>query len=266
MCFLLGNDFLPHFPSLNLRRDGIDILLEIYKSNLGSFSQRSFINKKMEIQWRWVGLFFNELAKNERHRLIGEYNSREKMAKRKWNLSDIENKDFTIQNVPIIYRPQELYISPEEQFWEQRYYSALFSHSNKNVKDICTNYLEGLEWVFKYYTCDCPNWKWSYKYNYPPLLKDLIKYFPKNNASFFEKILTNPFSSGLQLAFVLPLKNRSLLPEYIDTYLLENESQYYIEEPTYEWAFCRYFWESHPVLPEIPLNTLEKWNDLWKEA
>jgi len=266
MCFLLGNDFLPHFPSLNLRRDGIDILLETYKSILGSFSQRSFINKKLEIQWRWVGVFFAELAKNERNRFTNEYTNRDKMAKRKWNLSDAENKDFTIQNAPVIYRPQEMYIAPDQQFWEHRYYSALFSHSDKNVKDICMNYMEGLEWVFKYYTCDCPNWKWSYKYNYPPLIKDLCKYFPKTNTSFFDKDLYNPFSSHLQLAYVLPLKNRNLLPEHIHEYLLENESNYYVEEPKYEWAFCRYFWESHPILPEIPIKTLEKWDALWKDA
>ena len=185
------------------------------------------------------------------------------MSKRKWNLSDAENKDFTIQNVPIIYRPQELYIAPEEQFWEQRYYNALFSHFDKNVKDICINYIEGLEWVFKYYTCDCPNWKWSYKYNYPPLIKDLCKYFPKTSTEFFDKDLYNPFSSYLQLAYVLPLKNRNLLPERIHEYLLENETEYYVEDPKYEWAFCRYFWESHPILPEIPIKTLEMWDTIW---
>ena len=70
ICFLLGNDFLPHFPSLNLRKDGLDILLNIYKEQFGKFSNRSLINKNLTIQWRWVGILFNELAKDERGRIV----------------------------------------------------------------------------------------------------------------------------------------------------------------------------------------------------
>ena len=148
MCFLLGNDFLPHFPSLNIRTTGIDTLLMTYRNMIGD---RYFISPTtMEIEWKTVDLFIKELAKNEHQRILGEYDLREKWAKRKWLIDTDETRDLTTQSVPIIYRAEELYIAPKERFWENRYYKSLFHEAN--VEKICVNYLEGLEWVFKYYS------------------------------------------------------------------------------------------------------------------
>ena len=36
--------------------------------------------------------------------------------------------------------------------------------------------------------------------------------------------------------------------------------EYYVDSFEFQWAFCRFFWESHVLLPDIKTTTLENWN------
>jgi len=121
MCFFLGNDFLPHFPSLNIRTTGIDTLLTSYRNLIGKYNDRRFISNNKEINWKWVSLFIKELAKSEHERILGEYELREKWGKRKWLADNDDNRDFTVQSVPVIYRAEENYIYPKKHSWHQYY-------------------------------------------------------------------------------------------------------------------------------------------------
>jgi len=274
LCFFLGNDFLPHFPALNIRTTGIQVLLDTYNLYISKFiHERGFILKHGGgIDWKWVFVFIIELSKIEHHLLLTEYTTRDKMNNIKWSQTTNEDKQQLLLNTPIIYRATEKYICPSEPYWGDRYYFTLFNepqysviNRNNYINQICCNYLEGLEWVYYYYTVGCPHWKWKYNYHYPPLLCDLSEYIitqnkPDKNTSFLKNIkgANRPFLPLVQLSYVIPKEYHFL----IDCKMRNIIEPHYLNYPNsynYQWAFCRYFWESHVILPEINVEQLELW-------
>ena len=188
MSYLLGNDFLPHFPALNIRTHGMGLLLDVYRLKIGNFHDRFFVDEKNRIDWKNVKLFIYELMKYEKDFLIKEYMHRDQYYKNKLKQKKMDEEE-RINNLPLFYRAEELYICPGQEEWECRYYKSLFDMdrvNNNNVKNVCVNYLEGLEWVHYYYTTGCLHWKWRYNYHYPPLFMDLLKVIPNGEYSFIE--------------------------------------------------------------------------------
>ena len=116
-------------------------------------------------------------------------------------------------NIPIKNREVEKLIDPYNYDWESRYYKCLFKIDINNEwrRKISMNYLEGLEWTMKYYTSGCIDWKWTYKYNYPPLLVDLKKYIPSWDVDMLEVKKRDPITNQMQLAYVLPVAYHNLL-------------------------------------------------------
>jgi len=308
MSFFLGNDFMPHFPAINIRTNGIDHILDTYSRlyhllnlNNNNSIQGLFIKHieknntcatggvgvGIQINWKNVSLFISLLAEKEDEWIYYEYINRNKY---EIMLSRKNTEELTVNDTPILNRETEKYISPDFPNWQQRYYMALFktnSHADKTIHtkyigNISLNYLEGLEWCMKYYTVGCPDWRWSYKYYYPPLLEDLKQYVPVYNECLFgtERETEKPINEWTQLAYVLPQTAWNLLPPFIaqkmriDTIneqpisqwflnidklknITQNKELYYAQ--IYEWSYCRYLWEAHIILPELNLEKLEKY-------
>lgn len=84
MCFFVGNDFLPHLPSLEIRDGGIDTLIQIWKDNLPVMG--GYITKDGDVNLERVQYILDGLAKQEdaifRRRRQGE-ERREANAKRR---------------------------------------------------------------------------------------------------------------------------------------------------------------------------------------
>jgi 5'-3' exonuclease len=262
ICFLLGNDFMPHFPALNIRTKGIDRLMNSYKHILGD--KNLYLTNGDKIIWKNFRKYMEYLASNELEYIQDEYKIRNKMANRKpfhkENEKEKEKENDELLMVPMKDRSVELYINPFEDGWRERYYSSLFDIkiNDERCKEICINYLEGLEWTMKYYTSGCINWRWTYKYHYPPLLSDLIKYIPYFDTCLLDTLEKNPVSPIVQLCYVLPKNTHYLLPQKINAKISKEHPEWYDTNCKFQWAFCKYFWESHIDMPHIDISELSK--------
>ena len=276
MCFFLGNDFLPHFPALNIRTNGINYLMNAYKHTF-KVSENLTSEKGTCIIWKNVRKFIEYLSINELKYIQDEYKKRDRVNN---NFSNSENNKKNTNNnsgedymlIPCKDRSIEKYINPFELGWEKRYYNTLLfddehDAKNKNIdkidkndkcKEICINYLQGLEWTMKYYTSGCIDWRWKYNYHYPPLLSDLIKYVPYFDICLVEKKLKNPVLPLVQLCYVLPELSLDLLPTSLRKELIKQHPEWYTIDCNLKWSFCKYLWEAHACLPEIDISELEK--------
>jgi len=261
LCFFLGNDFLPHFPAINIRTGGVDKMINAYKATIGD-SNLNLTNGKT-IFWGNVRKIIQQLADQEEEFIIKEHYIRNKKEKYKSYENSPEVKFNNFESIPLYDREMEKFINPAKPDWQSRYYQGLFGFNSDNDytkrRDIATNYLQGLEWTMKYYTTGCPDWRWRYKYNYPPLLQDLIRFVPLFETEFVPIKPANPVSEIVQLCYVLPRASLNLLPNKLYFKLISKYDHWYKGNCDFIWAYCRYFWESHVEMNEIDIDELEKY-------
>lgn len=63
MCFFVGNDFLPHLPSLDIRENGIDTLIAIWRDNIPVMG--SYVTKDGHVDLERAQFILDGLAKQE---------------------------------------------------------------------------------------------------------------------------------------------------------------------------------------------------------
>lgn len=265
ICFMLGNDFMPHFPSLNIRTTGIATLLEAYRATIGP--NETITMKQPDgshhIHWPHYKKLITHLATQELTLIRKEHATRDRQAR---HMRDTDKEDDVMHDVmmlPMTQRDVERSIDPFNPGWERRYYEKLCDMpATAEVAAMCRNYLEGMEWTFQYYTRGCIDWKWSYANHYPPLLSDLAQQIPDTAAHTFLQVKPkDPIRDVVQLCYVLPKASHALLPPAVARGLMRSKlGSKYADDGGYDfkWAYCKYFWECHTDLPALDLRELEE--------
>ncbi len=221
VCYLLGNDFIPHLPSVNISIDGMDRIFNAYMDVFQTFGINiiTFNNGLVHINNEFLLELITILASKEEdffRRIQPQYllkHARKKcfeIERHKRDIWRIENlKDVQIFD-PVRLGEGE----PHE--WKYRYYNYYFKtdeHIYETIIDVSHNYFEGLLWVAKYYFEKCPTWRWQYKYTHPPFLSDLMEYLKhKDIMKNFNVKYMDPVDIFTQLVSVIPPTYSHILP------------------------------------------------------
>ncbi len=257
LCFLCGNDFLPHFPSINIRNNGIQYLLEVYKKISFTNSKLIFVDGK-KINWSGFHLLCSEISSKEIELININIEWKKKMASYSHPLTIEESLDA----VALKDLKREIYISNNID----KYYSYLFKNSEK---DVCKNYLQMLEWTWYYYNGICKNNYICYDFHSGPLFSSLKKYIPCFNEELIEYDTTKLPSSISQLLYVLPYDDYNLIPlkiEYNKFIRLLDKEYINLTETNFpiHFDFCKFFWEGYVDFNYIDLKRLDNTVNKWK--
>ena len=129
---MLGNDFMPHFPALNIRTTGIATLMDAYRATIGA--DETIIQTPFAIHWPNYKKVVAHLAAQELTLIRKEHATRDRQAR---HVRDTDKEDDVMHDVmmlPMTQRSVERGIDPFVAGWERRYYAALCDiHGPGNV-------------------------------------------------------------------------------------------------------------------------------------
>jgi 5'-3' exonuclease len=184
---LIGNDFITNLPTLKVKTNGINILLNVY-SRLYKYrilnTNRYLIDDNKRIDLQLFSKYIKYLGDSENYYF--------KAIRTKSEITEITEKEY-----------------------KRLYYLKYFkTEEPKYIKDVTKKYIETLQWIVEYYFKGTNDWRFYYPFYYSP-------YAGEFDGIYEEKEFTKreEYKPIEQLVSVLPKKS---LPEYYKNKLETN--------------------------------------------
>lgn len=274
MCYFLGNDFLPHIPSLDIHQDGIESLIISWAETVNELVlEKNQIEYLLNDTKALKGKTLSKVNNDFLNRFISKLGLqeegilRENFAKGKKRMScdgdEYEKEVFRIENLQFkIVDPIQLG-SDNMDAWRQRYYQHYWGVSKEEIeefsKKLVTHYLIGVKWVTMYYFDTCPSWEWYYPFDHPPFISDIAKYLDQINMNKMKFDLGEPLKPYMQLLAVLPPQSSFLLPNNLGKLMTNPKSSLiYMYPQEFEQDFInkKRYWMAIPKLPPLDIKQI----------
>ncbi|XQJ26298.1 5'-3' exoribonuclease B, putative [Leishmania guyanensis] len=196
---LLGNDFLPHLPSVYCGESAMDTLMDVYTRAVLPYGYLT--GGKCEIQ----------LAQLER--LLRAYAA----------VEAVRFRQFAIQSgtmTPQEAATPELCSAADRRCWRDVYVCTTSLRDEAGTQAACRSYVEGLQFVWCYYSSVSlqVSWAWYYPFHHAPLALDIADFLRAQGPQVQTTLAAlelegQPPSPFCQLLCILPPPSRQLVPE-----------------------------------------------------
>jgi len=241
LTFLVGNDFLPHMPSLEIGDGAFDLLFETYRTHRKTWGEGEYLTKCGEItNAARLEAFLEDIgaAETEVFEKREESEAIYTKKKRNWDKrdgrpagpSDAEiaakekgkQGDYVsmVEGTLVKIRAGEKFVdgwkpplNPEEKNFKGRYYYEKLHFTPLHIDEhlqLRKSYVEGLIWCLAYYYRGCISWGWFYPYHYGPMLSDLTSLPEVFSSIKFE--IGSPLKPFQQLMGCLPPASAAIVP------------------------------------------------------
>lgn len=271
ICYFLGNDFLPHLPSIDVHKSGLDIVIDCYTDIFIRYQSKLISvdvldNSKVTINNIFLIGLLKELGDREEGYFTGilpEYNyykqKRRCFASDEYSreLWEIENMRFEVSD-PIKLGEGNV---NEWKFRYYEYYFGISEHYQEHVDLMAYSYLEGLSWVTKYYYNGCPSWSWQYPFTHAPFISDIYQYLKGNKVDINEILFvkSNPLTPYVQLISVLPPSCVSIMPRGYTHLIIDPNSpiiDMYPPKVELDMIGKDMYWMCIPMLPYLDIGRI----------
>lgn len=243
ICFILGNDFLPHPIHLHLKKGGLEELM-ILASDI--HHQIPLIHNDT-LNWQFIAKLLERLAQQENDKVYDTLT--QYYHKRPHTEPDLENYPLNHKD-PFVH---EMLFQIDRSKWRLHYYKHVFgNYESATVKNACELYLRGIDWTYRYYKQQPKDSTWYYPYAYAPSIRDLSNHINSHLHLFQTPIAYPPdqfVSPSVQLLCIMP---ESSLPDKEKEYLHSHQLEYLFPKQFQVHTFMKnLLWECSPILPPM---------------
>lgn len=266
ICFLIGNDFIPNIPSINIRNYGIEYITDAY-CNMFQF-YKTYIYKNNEINLELLQYIF-EFLKNNEHEYFSEVlpKYKQKLKHRKFMGSDpYEEEIFNCDNLRNIFIDDRINLGVGEiSDYKFKYYEINFNtriNQNLMVDKICKNYIDMIHWICQYYfNIDMPQWRFYYEFNHAPFASDIYSYINKIKDNYkFDIEYKDNINIETQLISIIPpihsnIFNKKIIEKYKNNYN-SNITKYMLPDKIELEYDKEIYWMCEPKLPMLDIDII----------